>query len=785
MIRRFFRFIYISIALLTLLGIAVGLMATIYFYIEITRDLPKIEKLSDYQPKAATLLYAKDGTLIAEMSEEQRYPVKLDEVPMIVRNAFLAAEDAGFYRHVGIDFFGILRALWKNLKTNQPTQGASTITQQVVKSLLLTREKTYERKAKEAILSYRLERALSKNEIFEIYLNEIFLGSGAYGIKAAARAHFGKNLNELNVAEAAFLAGLPQRPSYLTSPKHRSQAIERQHYTLRQMVANGMITKEEEIIAKNTELDIKPQALERIYAAPYYSNHAMREVDRIFEENIPGDETALNPGGYVVETTADIPAYRYAEKAVRTGLKELDKRRGWRGPKKSLSADQVESLIQSSPLTKRNQLIADDIYPAVVTSTNGASGILDVTVGTLKGKLDVNKADWAKKLLGKEDRATWITPKTAFKVGDLIEVSLNTEKTTDTQLYFSLDQTPEAEAALVSLNALTGEVATIIGGYDYNRSVFNRATQGRLQPGSAFKPIIYLTAVNNLNYTASSIVPDSPISLVAGNGKLWSPQNYDRKFLGPITMRTALQRSRNVVSVALIRKTGLDAVIDFAHKMGITSPIQKNLSISLGTAEVSPLELTRAYGVFAAGGWLAESIFVTSITDRNGKVIYEKHPSQKKVISDEVAFIMANMMKGVVERGTAQVVKQLEKPVAGKTGTTNDVMDTWFIGYTPEWVTGVWVGFDVKRNLGRFETGGKTAAPIFVNYMREFLKDTPPLDFDIPDSVIPVTVDLNSGRPVEPDSPNAFVEYFISGTEPTGGGMDSPTDKDYLMDNEF
>ncbi|MCC6953832.1 MAG: penicillin-binding protein, partial [Deltaproteobacteria bacterium] len=341
-----------------------------------------------------------------------------------------------------------------------------------------------------------------------------------------------------------------------------------------------------------------------------------------------------------------------------------------------------------------------------------------------------------------------------------------------------------------ALNVLTGEVIATIGGYDYRRSVFNRATQGHLQPGSSFKPFIYVAALDTLRYTPSTIVPDSPISLVAGNGQVWSPGNFDGKFLGPITLRRALERSRNVVSVFLLTKLGVDRGIQSARNLGITTPIDKNLSIALGTPEVIPLEMVRAYGTFAAGGRLADSVIVSSIVDRSGETIYEKRPQHKQALSEETAFLMANMMKGVVELGTATSVKVLGRPVGGKTGTTNDHMDAWFIGYTTDWAAGGWTGFDVKRPMGKQETGGKAAAPMFIYFMQEFLKDQPAIDFNIPDGVVPVAIDLAGGRPVDPSLPGAFIEYFKSGEEPSGEA--APTldelqlqDQDYLSSDEF
>ena len=798
-LRKLFRLIFFSAVSVGFLAIVLSCLIVFYLYIRITRDLPQIEKLSDYRPKAVTSIVAEDGDLLAEIYDERRYPLHFNEIPQVVKNAFLAAEDASFYSHPGIDMLSIVRAFWVNLRSHKAKQGASTITQQIVKSLLLTPERTYERKAKEAVLSYRLEKALTKDEIFSIYLNEIFLGSGAYGVKAAARVHFHKELSNISIAEAAFLAGLPQKPTLLSRPEHREEAIGRQHYALSQMSENKMITKEEYEAAKAEQIKIYPPEEQNVYAAPYYAGHAIKVLNELFEKRVLGDKagsTSTNPGGLVVQTAADVKASEMAARALRHGVRDLDKRRGWRGAIGNIydthmrSGDETElSYIRVKSV---GDLAFDAIYPAVIRKLDAKSGIAEIELGVFVGKVELAKAQWARTFLTKDDKRIGVRPESVLKLGDIIEVSLTEEaeaeksKQTKNGLSFKLDQTPVVEGALVLSNALTGEVRAIIGGYDYKKSIFNRATQGLLQPGSAFKPFIYLAAIEHLNLAPNSIVPDEPISMIAGDGKIWAPQNFDEKFLGPITLRTALQRSRNVVSVYLLRRVGVERGIASARKLGITTPIGANMSIALGTAEVHLIELVRAYGAFAAEGWLADSLVIKSIKDRDGNLLYSQMPHQVKVIKDEDAFIMANMMKGVVERGTAQAVKVLNRPVAGKTGTTNDHMDAWFIGYTPEWVAGSWVGFDEKHPLGRPETGGRAAAPIFVELMQEFLADKPVIDFNIPDGVIPVPINLTTGTPVSPDTPGAFTEYFKLGTEPASEERShTQSPQDYLSNDEF
>ncbi len=797
MLKKIFKFLFLFTFIVGLISTAAGLIVGMYFYIRLTRDLPKLERISDYRPQAATSIYAADGSLMGELYDKRRYPVKLQEVPKVLQNAFLAAEDANFYHHQGIDFVSILRAVTINLRGGSAKQGASTITQQVVKSLLLSREKTYERKAKEAILSYRIEKALTKDEIFTIYLNEIFLGNTAYGVKAAARVHFRKDLQSLTLAESAFLAGLPKSPSYLIEVKHRTDAKHRRHYVLQQMLKNRMISASEAEQADAEPIRIYPPENQRLRGTEYYFTHAA-EVLKHELKKLNKRWTPTDPGGFVVKTNADVQGNRIAIRALQNGLRAIDKRRGWRGPLQT-------NLPSGKNVGDIQVTIADEeiepgkIYSAVVSSVARDGSGAEVQVGNFRGTVVFKGSEWARRLIDKEDNVTGVELAKYIKTGQVIEVSLlpqekqeegkevkTPKKEQPSKLLFQLDQTPLLEGAILLQNALTGAVQVVVGGYDYQRSEFNRATQGLRQPGSSFKPFVYLAALDYLHYTPSTIVPDSPISLVAGNGQMWTPGNFDGKFLGPMTLRTALQKSRNVVSVYMITKLGVDRVIETARKLGISTPIGRDMSISLGTSEVTMLDMIRGYGTFAAGGWLADQIVVTSVYDREGKLVLEVKPNQHQVISEESAFIMAHMMKGVVDRGTATAVKKLNRPVAGKTGTTNDEMDAWFIGYTPEWVCGVWIGFDQKRNIGHRETGGKAAAPIFVEFMEQFLADKPVLDFLIPDGVIPELVNVISGRPTSPDDPQAFVEYFKSGTEPEEGmGEDGGIPKDYLSSSDF
>jgi penicillin-binding protein 1A len=753
------------------ISIVLGCFAGLYFYNRLNRDLPKIEKLSDYKPKAVTQILGDDGTLLAEVWDERRYPVSLIEIPPHVINAFLAAEDSSFYAHGGIDFISILRATWVNLTSRVTKQGASTITQQIVKQLLLSREKTYERKLKEALLSYRLEKYLSKDEILSMYLNQIFLGSGAYGIKAAAKVHFHKELDELSIAQAALLGSLPKKPSELTRSQNFQMALDRQKYVLKQMLAKEFITKDQHEEAVKESVFFYPQEEENLFASPYFATHAIKIAEETIQKVNP-DYTLRDPGGFIVRTSVDVKADALADKAMKNGLKAVDKRQGWRGVLGNIQGKNDRSLKWDDMKTGE-ELDSDRVYKALVIHSNQSSGLIKIRMGEIEGSLNVSDAKWAKtfstlEVGSPEIKTSFGQPSKVIKTGDVIEVSVSKKELQEDGRFsyqFQLDQTPAVQGAMVVLHSATGEVKSIIGGYDYKESKFNRATQADLQPGSSFKPLIYLSALEELQLTPSTLVPDEPISYQTLDG-IWAPQNFDKKFLGPITLRVALQKSRNVVSVFLLERIGVDKVIGSARRLGITSPIPRNMSIALGTPEVRVIDMVRSYAPFSSGGYLPDLLMVKSITERDGSEIYSGQPKQKQVIDSPQAFIMAHMMKGVIERGTAQVIRKLGVPVGGKTGTTNDHMDAWFIGYTPEWVSGVWVGFDVKRSLGKTETGGRAAAPIFLEFMTGFLKDTPTMDFTPPDGVVPVAVDVNSGLPVDGSSDGAFIEYFaVSGND--------------------
>ena len=720
--KRLFLFAFFGTLILSI-PVLVGL---VWGYHYISRDLPRLDTIRDYRPAATSQVYSEDGVLLGEFFNEdgRRYVAQLSEIPTVLRNAFIASEDASFYEHPGVDLVSIARAAIRNFSAGSTRQGGSTITQQVVKNLVLTSEKKITRKIKEAILSYRLEQRLSKDDILEIYLNEIFLGNRAYGVKAATRAYFHKELGEISLAEAALLAGLPQAPSKYSPHRNFDRAKARQKYVLAQMVKAGFISQSQADEAYAEELKVYRASGQSYFHAPFY----LTEVRRVLESRWRDLRPELE--GLKITAAVDLQANELAQSAVIKGLGEVDKRQGWRGVIGTIPDGNLALFHEEYPFDSEEPLIAGQLYSAMITG-KGGEGELTVDLKGQKGVLKIAQAGWAKKFRSSDDKTRACDPYRELKVGDVVEVSLLQQEqkegaagSASSKLLLALDQTPKLESALVMIDPLDGKVRALVGGYNYHRNQFNRVTQALRQPGSAFKPVVYLAAVDGFGYTPATIVYDTPRVFRVGEQE-WQPGNFDREFLGNITLQTALQKSRNLVSADIISRIGIDAAIQYARKLGIESNLGQNLSLSLGSSEVTPLELTRAYGVFPAGGMLNKSVFITKIEDRDGNLIYdfetERAANGQRAISEQSAFVMSFMMKGVVERGTATRVKALGRPSAGKTGTSNNHMDAWYIGFTPRWVTGVWVGYDEKRPIGYKETGGGVAAPIWLYFMKEFV----------------------------------------------------------------
>jgi penicillin-binding protein 1A len=766
-----------------------------FFYLLGT--LPKVDRLADYRPPIVSQVFGEDGSLVGEFYLERRTVVEVDKIPKKLIQAFVAAEDANFYQHKGIDYLGIARAAFKNLISMRKKEGASTITQQVAKSMLLTPEKKYSRKLKEAILATRMEKRLTKDEILYIYLNQIYLGAGSYGVQLAAETYFAKSVDTLNLAEMAMLAGLPKAPNSYSPIKHLDKAKERQGYVLERMVKEGYITQAEADHAKQTPIVVR--SLKKVNSEQ--SAYFLEQV-RIQLEEKYGEER-LYKEGLRIYTTMNGEMQKAAFDAVVKGLKAVDKRQGFRGPLKFLAESEVEDFCKKVEDGIDTASLKQDVtYQGVVVGVNPAKAEVAVRVGDRIGVLSRKNMAWAGRVelinsYGKREGGGKYLP-----LGGVIEVQVLTPDTNKTGAMFALEQAPEAQAALIALDPLTGAVRAMVGGYDFKKSQFNRAMQAKRNAGSAFKPIIYAAAIDK-GMTPASIIDDSPAEYDSGKEKAWKPKNYDNIYRGPVTMREALTDSINVVSVKILESIGVRAAIDYAMKLGITSPLADNLTLALGSSSVTPMELTNSYAVFASGGFKVSPYFVTKVLDREGKILEEiaapvlpvfnaatsavvltgddlakpgntpKPPvgatqlTAVQVISPETSFIMTNLMESVVTSGTGQRAKALGRPVAGKTGTTNDMKDAWFIGYVPQLVAGVWVGYDQEKSLGAGGSGGQAAAPIWTEFMQRALAGIPARPFTPPANITFALINPRTGRLAKEGSEGSVMECFISGTEPT------------------
>lgn len=780
--------------------ISIFLIATTGLYFYFARGLPTLDELIKYRPNITTTVYSSDDKLIGEYAIEKRYVLPISRIPEQLIQAFIAAEDARFFDHPGLDFFSILRAFIKNVLEGDVVQGGSTITQQVAKSLL-SPEKTLERKAKEAILAYRIEKNLSKNEIMHLYLNHIYLGHGAYGVQAAAKNYFNKDVSELNLAEISTLAGLPKAPGKYSPAINPGKARERQLYVLYRMLEEEFINIVEATDAMNSELKIHPNDKINGEMAPYFA-----EYIRIYLEKKFGANT-LYRDGLTVFTTLNLTMQKAAQKALKKGLLALDKRRGYRGPAKHLEPHEIDNYIKTLESKQKNfSLIEGQIYEGVVIDVNSNKGFTIIKVGEgISGKIDIKNMQWARKpdpnVLHYETKVQ--DPAEVFTKGDVVKVKLMRNADKKEYLDLSLFQEPEVQGAMLSIDPENGFVKMMVGGFDFEKSKFNRAIQSLRQPGSAFKPIIYSAAIDK-GYTPSSIIVDVPLSFRSNKRNIaWRPQNYDHRFHGPTTLRKALVKSRNIVTIKIVQDLGLDYIIDYAKNMGIKSALAKDLSLSLGSSSLTLLELTSAYSIFPAAGKKHAPVFITKIIDREGKTIEQfevsepfnikpagdtdvtklkknttmekanwlsletNNMSESYTISPQTAYIMTSLLQGVVQNGTGWRAKSLDRPVGGKTGTTNDYIDAWFIGFVPDLVTGTWVGFDNRKSLGKGETGSNAAAPLFIDYMAEIFEEKPVKDFPVPSGMEFATIDSNSGLlAYEGQKNNTVLEAYLKGTAP-------------------
>ncbi len=768
----------------TLMLLIGGVLTGFLVYQHYTKDLPSMGKLKKYEPPTVSYVYDKDGNVVAEFFKQKRIVVPIGKIPKTLIRAFIAAEDAHFYEHPGIDLIGVARAMIRNIQAGTIVQGGSTITQQVAKSLLLTPERSWSRKFREAILAYRIDNKLTKDEILYLYLNQIYLGHGAYGVEAAAQSYFGKHVWELNLPECALLAGLPSAPSRYSPCAHPNKALARRKYVLRRMKELGFITEEEAKTATQSPLDIVTCKSDLSPPLNYFTEEIRRKLLDKFGEDV------LYNQGLKVYTTLDSRLQRQAEKAVDKGLRELDKRQGYCGPLKHVDRAALGTFIKDLASKQDVETLKmGQIVKAIVLGRNDRKKFYILSLGSSKARLPYSEAKWATRAKA-YDFCHWKPPAGGpgrlFRKGDVILVELKERKSDSGKDSFiwlvSLEQDPVVQGALVCMENETGYVRALVGGSSFTRSQFNRATQALRQPGSAFKPIIYSAALDN-GYNPLSVIVDAPIGFPDPSLKgYWKPHNYGKKFYGPTFFREALIHSRNIVTIKLLISIGVDTAIEYARRLGITAPLTHTLSLALGASGVSLMEMTDAYSVFANLGERVNPIMITKIMDRHGKIIYEKKPEREYALSPDTAFIISHLLQEVVLYGTGQRVKGLNRPAAGKTGTSNNLRDAWFIGYTPKLLTGVWVGFDNERySLGRKETGAKAASPIWLYFMKEALRDQPVNFFPPPPpGVVLLRINPETGTVAGPEDQNVIVEAFKASNLPRPGEKDNEDEQGFF-----
>ncbi|MFH0925630.1 MAG: PBP1A family penicillin-binding protein [bacterium] len=767
---------------LSSVGAIVAGMGLAYYH-HLKKELPEIYKLlTEYKPNQITRVYADNGEQIAEFFIEKRIPVPLNEIPANIKQAIIAVEDSRFYSHNGIDLFGIARAFWVNIKISIKTrklifaEGASTITQQLVRLVVLKRErsplKKLLRKLKEILLALKLEKSYCKDEILGLYLNQVYFGHGSYGIESASNIYFNKSCREFELSEAALLAGLPQSPNSYSPYRHPKEALKRRNHVLKRMFEENYINKGE--FETLVRLPVLLQPFKKIeVTAPYFVEYIRQSLEDRFGSDL------LYKGGLRIYTTLDMKLQDAAEKAFKKGVRVIDKRQGYR----PFTGENLIDDTSISPIYYPNQAtdikVGQTLY-GVISQIGLDSAV--VKIGNKFGILGINDIKWT----GASSFAD------IFKIGDkiLVEIIEIKHKGEEERIKLTLEQEPELEGAFVAIESNTGYVRAMIGGKNFAKTKFNRVTQAKRQPGSAFKPLVYATAIE-LGYTPADIFIDSPIIYEKDDsstkGELWKPENYYGKFYGPTTLRSALEHSRNIVTIKLLEKVGVQKAINMANRLGIISPLTPDLSIALGCSSVSLLELTSAYSTLSNEGIKCEPLFIKTVLSNSGEVLLENEVTSEQVITPQVAYIMTNLLRGVVEHGTGWKARRLGRPVAGKTGTTNRYYDAWFIGYSPKLVAGVWVGFDEPKSLGKLETGSNAACPIWVDFMEDALKDKPINNFLIPEGINFVTIDRKTGLLATESCEKTIVEAFIEGTEPTeySNPDDLSADQFYKIDSDL
>lgn len=881
--------------ILTLLGLGfiAGVSGAVVFtYFNL--DLPKIDKLQDYKPNLASQIYSKDGYLLAELGLEKREIIDIKDVPARVIDAFLSAEDDKFFEHSGVDYLGLARAMFANFRAGKVVQGGSTITQQVAKSLLLSSERSITRKVKDFILAQRIEEKLNKKEILYLYLNQVYLGGGYYGIKAAAHGYYNKELNDISVAEAAMLAGLLVAPGKYSPYVNPQAARKRQHYVLERMFKLKKITKSQyaQALAEKTVYRIREDELR----AGYFTEWVRQKVvDTVGEKSFLVD-------GFKIRTSLDWELQKIAEEQVRRGIKEVDKRQGYKGPFAHIGNEEFSKFEKENRRNiykKRSQFFTindanekkyefefnesvydglkedekkahggsednvvaglsekDDLpniletntqYEAVVTKLDDPAKLIYISLAGSPGIIPFEYFKWAHKRSISENTAYYqevSRPSTILRVGDLIHVQM-VKKSAPLASYLGkegaaainklknaslirnqkfiialLDQPAEVQGALFSMDVRTGEIVSYVGGSDYKTSKFNRVIQAKRQPGSSFKPILYSAALEH-GYNPATIIMDTPEAMPGfDSASSWKPKNYEGDYKGPVTMRIALEESRNIPTIKMADKVGVGTILKFADRIGFNAKLDNNLSIALGTFGVSPRDLVTTYAIYPNGGKFVTPKAILSVVDRDGKkyvineiekdmkipgesdkekdgdkdapAIIQTNPflktlGDKQVYDPRLAYIMTNLMKGVVTSGTAASARDLSSNIAGKTGTTNDFIDAWFVGFTSNIVTAVWNGFDDNKTLGHGETGAKAVLPVWKEYMRANIKKFGDQPFEIPAGITQEWVNKETGRKAAPNSPGAILESFAEAMEVAGeaAGTGTPVKARPLGDDEY
>ena len=736
----------------------IGVLAVGGVILYLSKDLPALDQLGTYQPSLVTQVYSSDQQLIGQFFIERRILTPVADIPEGLRRAVVAVEDVRFFEHPGLDYIGMLRAAWTNVRRGGKVEGASTITQQLARSLFLSSERTFDRKVRELILAYKMELVLTKEQILELYLNQIYFGQGAYGVASAAQSYFGKDLSSLTIGESAFLAGLPKSPNHYSPFKAYDRAKKRQEHVLTRMEEAKFITATEREQAAAEILNFRRPGVEQ--AAPYFVEYIRQLLVAKYGESM------VYKGGLKVFTTLNMEMQKAAEAAFAAGLRELDKRQGWRGPLRTV--DITAPTLPMVTATTDLALKVGDYREGVVTKV-GKDQFL-IQIGTTLANLAFDDMAWAKRRLTGPDtkKDVVVNPnlKQVLKPGDVIEVMVKKLERGIVQV--QLEQTPVVEGGLITLEPGKGAIRAMVGGYDFARSEYNRAVQAKRQPGSAFKPIIYATAMSQ-GMSPASVILDAPVVYEQDQDeKTWKPENYGRKVHGMVSLRDALAHSHNLATVRLLDKIGVKPVIEFAKTVGITSPLAADLSLGLGSSSVGLMELTSTYCVLLNQGVRAEPYAIQFVKDNAGNVLELMEPHPQEVISKETAYLITNMMEDVIQKGTGQAAKGIGRPIAGKTGTTDEFINAWFIGGAPNLVTGIYVGFDDRRSLGETESGAHAALPIWINFMQKALKPLPIVAFTIPEGISFVKVDPTTGLLEDGQEGEAStVELFVKGSEPT------------------